>query len=268
MNGRRIKKSIITTWKRKLNDRKQAYWNNLKLTKTTAIYEKWALEDIPVMPRKFRPKAIPGENADDKDIRKDAALYRFTSEIKIMKNKAARNLTKYSSIDEEVRNLIKRKSEIREVQQWLINQWEAECRREEEKSMGFWMKRESWLNDYSKSYGRDIFIKIEETTPPGTRTHGGNYKSGNINQLPWNRRKYSDVVKSPPRPSANRPVGRNQSHNSHGTTRQQPYYQRRNNGKQEQRHFLGQSISDNAGGGKHLIRDRKTDETLLKEIML
>ncbi|CAG2184847.1 unnamed protein product [Mytilus edulis] len=85
-----VRKSIISLWKRKLNERKQNFWNFLKSQNTVIIYETWLGKEMPVIPRKLRPKTIPGEHTDDINIRRENAIRNFEVEIKLLKNKANR----------------------------------------------------------------------------------------------------------------------------------------------------------------------------------
>lgn len=51
------KKIIIRTWKRNLNERKQAFWNALKTKNIVNIYKKWRQEENTIIiPRKFHIK--------------------------------------------------------------------------------------------------------------------------------------------------------------------------------------------------------------------
>ncbi|CAC5370834.1 unnamed protein product [Mytilus coruscus] len=97
-----VRKSIISLWKRKLNERKQNFWNFLKSQNTVIIYETWLGKEMPVIQRKFRPKTIPGEHTDDVGIRRENAFRNFEVEIKLLKNKANRYEQNYKKIDEEM----------------------------------------------------------------------------------------------------------------------------------------------------------------------
>ena len=61
-----IKHSVIH-WRSTLKERKLAFWNYFKYSNTVDIYSTWITSNQinPVMPRKFRPKDINGENEED-----------------------------------------------------------------------------------------------------------------------------------------------------------------------------------------------------------
>jgi hypothetical protein len=80
-----IRKPILSLWKRKLNERKQSFWNYLRFQNTSVFYETWLDNDIPVLPNKFRPKLIFGEHEDDSKIRRENAVRNFEVEITLLK---------------------------------------------------------------------------------------------------------------------------------------------------------------------------------------
>lgn len=79
-----VKQSIFRIWKKSLNERKMVYWTYFRFGSTAVTYEKWLGKVNPVLPRKFRPIAIPGETEEDKEIRKEMALKTLESEVKIL----------------------------------------------------------------------------------------------------------------------------------------------------------------------------------------
>ena len=105
-----IKQGIYRIWKRSLNERKLAYWNHLRFINTAVTYEKWLGKDDPVLPRKFRPLTIPGEADEDKEIRKEMAFKTMESEVRILKNKSKRNKADFIKFDQEMSEVIGRKT--------------------------------------------------------------------------------------------------------------------------------------------------------------
>ena len=157
-----FRRSMITVWRKSLNERKQAYWNYLKFTNTSVIYDTWLGKEQPVLPRKYRPNVIPGEHNDDKEIRKENAIYAFEADIKIM-NKSRRYEESFLKIDEEMIEIIKRKS-LGEVCEKVIEIWRTECEKEETVSADIWMKKQVWLENYEEDFGSDIFVDEEKIT--------------------------------------------------------------------------------------------------------
>lgn len=160
-NSKRIRKYINQTWKRSLNERKQAFWNNFKLNNTIEIYEEWLERENMVIPRKFRPRLIEGEIEEDRQIRHQTAIFNFQSEIRIMKNKALRYQNKYLQMDDQMYSLIKQKSySDREVEEYLISVWNKDCLEQENKSKEIWVKKKIWLANYATNFGNDIFLAV------------------------------------------------------------------------------------------------------------
>jgi len=227
----------------------------LKFHNTVSIYETWVEKINPILPRKFRPKLISDEIEEDREIRKDAAIYRFKSEIQIMKNKASRNQEKYLRIDEQMCTLLKEKTMSPEVEDWLFKEWEQECQREEQKSLYIWKKKETWLRNYSDNYGDSIFIEEEQNNtnhkhiqreratypqPPGApKTYSEALQSPQNSVMAENRVRYPRrVCKSRYAVSAKVTSG-NQNSERNGVT----YI-----GKSRNNSFLGQSPPARKGG--------------------
>lgn len=71
------KNIIIRTWKRNLNERKQAFWNALKTENIVNVYKKWRQEEntgIIIIPIKFPIKKRAGEDETERAIRENFAL--------------------------------------------------------------------------------------------------------------------------------------------------------------------------------------------------
>lgn len=247
------------------------------------MYETWLTLNNPVLPRKFRPKHIDGEIEEDRVIRRDAALYRFQSEIKIMKNKATRQQEKYLNIDEEMISIIREKSLITssesETERWLLSRWEEECEREQQRSASIWLKKEEWLRNYADTYGDSIFLKDTRNT-----THATKEKSADRVR---NRRSYSEVVKSPF--PVNRPITRNfanrRNHNREKREEQANKYPHGDNterqvrlpksinrngktyiGKSMNQSFLEERTFTDKGGGRRRCPTPDIEETMVKTI--
>ncbi|CAG2207068.1 unnamed protein product [Mytilus edulis] len=156
-----VRKSIISLWKRKLNERKQNFWNFLKSQNTVIIYETWLGKEMPVIPRKLRPKTIPGEHTDDINIRRENAIRNFEVEIKPLKNKANRYEHNYKKIDEEMFETFVAKFNA-EITESINNLWRSDCEKEEIKSVQIWERKQLWLEEYEDHFG-DLFVTEENT---------------------------------------------------------------------------------------------------------
>ena len=63
-----IKKTMGKIWTRKLNERKQAFWNELKNMKRSQLYED-SLNDVPVyIPKPFKYRPLPTETPKQKEM--------------------------------------------------------------------------------------------------------------------------------------------------------------------------------------------------------
>lgn len=149
-----MKKNIITrTWKRNLNERKQAIWNALKTEIIVNIYKKCRQEENTIiMPRKFHIKIIAGKDETERAIRENLALQKFDAEIALLETRSTRYTQRFQNIDIEMEDEIKKISS-EEVQNHLFKKWKKDTDEEEEKSEYIWTKKKAFYDDYAENYG-------------------------------------------------------------------------------------------------------------------
>jgi hypothetical protein len=196
-----MKKNIIMrTWKRNLNERKQAFWNALKTENTVDIYKKWRRQDKTIVPRKFRIKEISGEDETERAIRENLALQKFDAEIALLETRSTRYTTRFQSIDVEMHQEIKKISSG-EIQTHLLEKWKKDTEQEEEKSKYIWNKKKIFYDSYAENYGT---IDLDRN-----QTHNGNqsFKINNRNQR-RNNNTYAEVTR--PKYNQHRDQGNNQ----------------------------------------------------------
>ena len=203
----------------------------------------------------------------------DMALRNFEAEVKLLKNKSRRPEGNFTRIDEEMAEIIKRKSEG-VVQDELLKASEDDCKREELKSLRIWQKSKTWLEVYAERFGSDIIIEEKadnEGTGQGKRAYPENGSENSPITIVDQGISFGEQQKqNPPRRKGN--------HNNANNTRRNgnPKSDRRNTslsmqltrdgitsiGNNVQNSFLGQSRSDNEGGGGG--EERNGDRTKCK----
>jgi len=276
------KRTILQTWARLLNERKQHFWNYLRFQNTAVIYETWLGKEDPVLPRKFQVKQIPGEHQEDIFIRTENALRNFEVEIKLLKNKANRHEKKYTDVDKHTNEILisKFNNQILESLQQL---WTEECRKEEEKSIGIWEKKQLWFDNYEEKYGTvDSFIPVlkkpkkheksgYQKFPTMKYNNNRNYNiDRNMYQSnrPETRQKtyHHQVHEHHRNPNSNfrkenanhQRSGRNRFRNTNFT---KGYFHRNGTtyiGKNVKKHFLGRGVSDKGGGTQDNVQILQT----------
>ena len=82
----KARKHCGSIWKNSLDTRKQYFWYHYKSSRLVSIYNDLLEHEPPKMPRKLQPKFIPNESPEDTKIRKDLAVEKFKSEIKLLSN--------------------------------------------------------------------------------------------------------------------------------------------------------------------------------------
>lgn len=157
------KNIIIRTWKRNLNERKQAFWNALKTENIVNIYKKWRQEENTIiMPRKFHIKKIAGEDETERAIRENLALQKFDAEIALLETRSTRYTQRFQNIDIKMEDEIKKISSG-EVQNHLLKQWKKVTDEEEEKSEYIWTKKKVFYDDYAENYGN---VELDRNEKP------------------------------------------------------------------------------------------------------
>ena len=201
------------------------------------------------------------------------ALRNFEAEVKLLKNKSKRQEGNFAKIDEEMAQIIKRKSEG-VVQEELLKAWEDDCKTEELKSLTIWQKSKTWLEVYAERFGSDILFE-EKADKEGTGQNKRAYPENGSEDSPIT---IVDQEISFRGQKKQNPPHRKGNYNNANTTRRNgnPISDRRNTrpsmplirdgitfvGNNVQNSFLGQSRSDNEGGGGR--EGRNGDQTKRK----
>ena len=63
----------VPNWQNLLNERKMDHWNYSRNEKSATIYVKWREMDPSIIPKKYQPKIVPGENDQFKQLRRKMA---------------------------------------------------------------------------------------------------------------------------------------------------------------------------------------------------
>ena len=92
-------KHFGSIWKNSLNTRKQSFCYHCKSSHFFLIYNDLLQHEPPKMARKLQPKFIPNEAPEDTKIRKDLAVEKFKSEIKLLQTPAERYKQRISKLD-------------------------------------------------------------------------------------------------------------------------------------------------------------------------
>ena len=108
LEGNHIKEKI-PNWNILLNARKMDYWNHLRNVKIAETYVRWCGSDPPIIPKKFQPAPILGENAGQRRARLNLATDQMKCEIEIMNIKAQSLKQKFEALDSQTGQEIEEK---------------------------------------------------------------------------------------------------------------------------------------------------------------
>ena len=154
-NAKRAK-ADIDDWNKILLKRRDAYWDHYKNKEASNIFEKESKEETPKMPRKFQTKKIENEPDDEYAIRKEAAIHKLNTHIKLLQLRAKKKENIYATIDKEMNELISEKNaDDDDLKTELLTYWTMECKREEKISARIFQRRREWILENITNEDRD-----------------------------------------------------------------------------------------------------------------
>ena len=173
-----------------MNSRKQAYCQHYRAKQTYEIFYELLVNDPAKMPHKLIPKIIENEDPDEKEIRKCLAIEKFKTEISLQKLRLQKCRERFSKIDAEMISRLKSNNND-QICIKVINQWELDCKKEEEKSKVIFNKKRDWylnnaISDCNNNNNLDGINdksndKRKEKNSSNSRTNTDNKKNKYIN---------------------------------------------------------------------------------------
>ena len=150
----RIKQTISDLWQNTLNTILQAFWQYYKARRTLEIFENLLTKDPPQMPKKFLPKEIENESEEETELRKQLAVEKFKSEIALLKFRSQKYNQRFSELDAKMITHFTTSFDNDKCD-CLTEEWENDCRKEEEKSYKIFQSKEKFFlnntfNDFRK----------------------------------------------------------------------------------------------------------------------
>ena len=143
----------IRSWKILLNARKMDYWNHLRNVKIAETCARWHESDPPIIPKKFQPAPILGENACQRRTRLNLATDQMKCEIEIMNIKPQRLKQKFETLDSQMGQEIEEKFANKpEITNMAKSLWEDECYNEAARSEVEWRRKEKWYEQQELEY--------------------------------------------------------------------------------------------------------------------
>ena len=107
------------------------YWNHLRNVKIAETYARWHGSDLPIIPKKFQPAPILGEDACQRRARLNLATDQMKCEIEIMNIKPQRLKQKFETLDSQMGQEIEEKFANKpEIINMAKSFWEDECHNE------------------------------------------------------------------------------------------------------------------------------------------
>ena len=207
------------TWKDTMNKRKRAYFDFYKNEEKAKLYEEYLNRATPFIPRSCKEKDIPGQVGEEwQNIKKEREVSNTRHQVDRMKAFARQHQSKVQELDDSIVALFTHLPQ--DTLNRIKNTWATEAKLEENVSQEMWKKK------------KDFLSKLPDRTEEETGTS--------------NSRRPSTSRNSPRSPRSNSPQtahNRNQT-GSAGRRRfggrHAPSGGRRNNGSNNEPHFLGE----------------------------
>jgi hypothetical protein len=202
----RIKANMNAIWEKKLNQRKYAFWGNVRNGGTLIFYERW-LESTPIIiPRKFQKSEFNNEKDEQRMLRERAVIHDFKLEIEMMRLREASCIETYRRIDKEMEDIIMSKCSGKTAE-CLLNMWKQNILRNEEISLKRWKNNEKWLTAYEEEFRKTFeninpFFKKESRISEIKRERPMSYAEA-VKRRPFNGRARSKSRNSNQRNSEN-----------------------------------------------------------------
>ncbi|CAG2246104.1 unnamed protein product [Mytilus edulis] len=176
---------------------------------------------------------IETEPQEEFDIRLNLALTKFQSEIAILRLR----VPKYKAIVEKVDNFIQdemKKRSSGKIQEKLLELWQADTQREQEKSERILESKNEWFDKYEENYGNEPVKsispkkrKVDKSTGNKNNTRRQSFpRSRSRSRSVINKKSYASVVKNERKPSNNR--AEQSTYNHPDALPQRPRRQRQN----------------------------------------
>lgn len=145
----KAKRTMNSTWKKTLNQRKQRRYQHMRNENIIDIYLEWISSES-FIPKKFRPRAIPNELESETNIRLKAARQNMMTEVELCKVRAVNNLQQLQELDSMMIAEIMEKYDgaVAERLKELYRQESEEC---DKIAIADALKQKTWLQELPSS---------------------------------------------------------------------------------------------------------------------
>ena len=143
---------ISQFWKNTLNSRCQVFRKYYRSKQISDVYKKLLEKNPPQMPRTFPPTMIENETKEEMEMRTLLSVEKFKSEIHLQDLHSEKYEIRLNNVDANMITCITANYE-NDICDNLIELWDRDCKKEEEKSIKIFHGREEWyLNNTSPGF--------------------------------------------------------------------------------------------------------------------
>ena len=178
-NAFKCKERISHLWNNMLNSRRQAFWQYYRSKQISDVYKKLLEKNPPQMPRKFLPRMIENETKEETEIRTLLSVEKFKSEIHLQDLRSEKYEVRLNNVDANMITYFTANYE-NDICDNLIELWERDCKKEEEKSIKIFHGKEEWyLNNASSGFRNAAQSLRKEKKSQDSRNSENDWKGRN-----------------------------------------------------------------------------------------
>ena len=133
-NAFKCKERISLLCNNTLNSRRQAFWQYYQSKQMSDVYKKLLEKNPPEMPRKFLPRMIENETKEETELRTLLSKEKFKSEIHLQDLRSEKYEIRLNNTDANMITYLRANYE-NDICDNLIELWERDCKKKEEKSI-------------------------------------------------------------------------------------------------------------------------------------
>ena len=153
-------KAFIPTWRKKMKQRKWAYFFYLKNKRMSEIYMEWYNSEDTILPNQLIPKTTKENLEEELPIKFKLAKEKMKYEAEIMSIRSRNYSRQFQNIDSEMEDkILIRTLDNHHIRKYLLDSWKDESKAEEKRSMNIWKLKEEFILSksykYDDSYGKE-----------------------------------------------------------------------------------------------------------------
>ena len=160
-NAFKCKERIFHLWNNALNSRRQAFWQYYRSKQISDFYKKLLEKNPPQMPRKFLPRMTENETKKETETRTLFSVEKFKSKMHLQDLHPEKYEIRLNNVDSNMIAYFTANHE-NDICDNLIELWERDSKKEEEKSVKIFHGKEEWRLKHASSGFRNAAQSLRQ----------------------------------------------------------------------------------------------------------